>query len=157
MTKLEDIILREIGALTRTIHAIIEIKFKSLNLQKGQSIYLTRICENPGITMKALCQMLMVDKTTASKVIQKLEAIDLVRREQDEQDKRSFPLFPTDKAKEAYEIIIEEENRLTEQCYHDFSPEERKTVLQLIQKMRRNIDDDWLALKSYKPNENVIG
>ena len=49
---LKDVILREIGALTRTIHAIIEIQFKTINLQKGQSIYLTRICENPGINMK---------------------------------------------------------------------------------------------------------
>ncbi len=52
--KLDDVILREIGALTRTIHAIIEIKFKELNLQKGQSIYLTRIYENPGLTMMEL-------------------------------------------------------------------------------------------------------
>lgn len=37
--KFDDVILREIGALTRIIHAIIEIKYKELNLQKGQSIY----------------------------------------------------------------------------------------------------------------------
>ena len=43
----KDAVLREIGALTRTIHAIVEIKFKPLNLQKGQSIYLARICEKP--------------------------------------------------------------------------------------------------------------
>lgn len=147
---LGDLILREIGALTRTIHAVIEIKFKTLNLEKGQSFYLTRICENPGITMKVLSQLLMVDKTTASKVVQKLVAKKLVRKIQDPQDKRAYPLFPTSKAKEAYAIIIEEENRLTRQCYSGFDKDQQRLVLMLIQKMRQNIEDDWYALKRYK-------
>jgi DNA-binding MarR family transcriptional regulator len=147
---LQDVILREIGALTRTIHAIIEIKFKTLNLQKGQSIYLTRICENPGINMKELSQLLMVDKTTASKVVQKLVTEKLVRKVQDIHDKRAYLLFPTEKAKEAYVVIIEEENRLTRQCYAGFHNDQQETVLNLIRKMRRNIEEDWYALKNYK-------
>ncbi len=148
--KLDDVILREIGALTRTIHAIIEIKFKELNLQKGQSIYLTRICENPGITMKELSQLLMVDKTTTSKVVQKLIAEGLVNKDQDTLDKRSYHLTPTEKTKEVYATIIREENRLTIKCYSGFEKTEQKTVLNLIQKMRQNIEDDWYELKRYK-------
>lgn len=147
---LEDVILREIGALTRTIHAIIEIKFISLNLKKGQSIYLTRICENPGITMKELSQLLMVDKTTTSKVIQKLISEKLVRKKQDVQDKRTYHLFPTKKATQAYSIIIEEENRLTAQCYAGFHRDQQAMVLALIRKMRQNIEDDWYTLKRYR-------
>jgi DNA-binding MarR family transcriptional regulator len=147
---LEDVILREIGALTRTIHAIIEIKFKSLNLKKGQSIYLTRICENPGINMKELSQLLMVDKTTTSKVVQKLITEKLVRKKQDAHDKRAYHLFPTAQAKQAYRTIIKEENRLTSQCYSSLNKEQQKTVLTLIGKMRQNIEDDWYTLKRYK-------
>jgi len=148
--KLDDVILREIGALTRTIHAIIEIKFKELNLQKGQSIYLTRICENPGLTMKELSQLLMVDKTTTSKVVQKLIVEGLVSKDQDPQDKRSYHLAPTVKTKEVYAIIIKEENRLTSKCYTSFTKADQKTVLGLIHKMRQNIEDDWYELKRYK-------
>lgn len=148
---LDNIILREIGALTRTIHAILEIKFKGLNLQKGQSIFLTRICENPGINMKELSQMLMMDKTTTSKVVLKLAAEKLVRKTRDTHDKRAFQLFPTPKAEQAYGILIAEENRLIRQCYQGFEKKQQAIVLELIQNMRRNIDDDWLTLKSYKP------
>ncbi|WP_136809232.1 MarR family winged helix-turn-helix transcriptional regulator [Desulfosediminicola flagellatus] len=148
--KLEDVVLREIGALTRTIHAIIEIKFKTLNLQKGQSIYLTRICENPGLSMKELSQLLMVDKTTTSKVVHKLITEELVSKTQDAHDKRAYNLFPTEKAKQAYDFIIEEENRLTAQCYSGFNISEQKAVLALIQKMRQNIEDDWFELKRYR-------
>ena len=148
--KLEDVILREIGALTRTIHAIIEIQFKALNLQKGQSIYLTRICENPGISMKELCQLLMVDKTTTSRVVQKLIAEQLVNKEQDAQDQRACHLFPTAKARQAYMIIVAEENRLTSQCYSGMDKNQQKTLLELVRKMRQNIDEDWYKLKNYR-------
>jgi len=148
---LEDVILREIGALTRTVHAIIEIQFKPLHLQKGQSIYLTRICENPGINMKELSQLLMVDKTATSKVIRKLVAERLVTKTQDSEDKRAFRLFPTPKAVEVYEVIIGEENRLTRQCYGGIDATQQQAILELIQKMRRNIDADWYELKRYRP------
>lgn len=148
--KLEDVILREIGALTRTIHAIIEIQLKALNLQKGQSIYLTRICENPGISMKELCRLLMVDKTTTSRVVRKLIAEQLVYKEQDARDQRACHLFPTAKSKQAYETIIAEENRLTSQCYSGMNTNQQKTLLKLVRKMRQNIDEDWYKLKNYK-------
>lgn len=147
---LEDAVLREIGALTRTIHAIIEIQFKPLNLKKGQSIYLTRICENPGINMKELSQLLMVDKTATSKVIQKLVTEKLVNKEQDPGDRRAFMLFPTQKAKKAYQVIIGEENRLTRQCYEGFDKKQQQLILALVQKMRTNIEDDWYKLKRYR-------
>ena len=150
MKKLTDTILREVGALTRTIHAIVEIKFKALELQKGQSIYLTRICEHPGINMKELSQLLAVDKTTASKVVQKLINRGFVDKRQSSSDKRAFPLFPTPKAIKAYDVIIEEENRLTAQCYTGFDKEQQAEVLELIHQMRKNIEKDWFDLKNYK-------
>ncbi|MCG8635771.1 MAG: MarR family winged helix-turn-helix transcriptional regulator [Desulfobacterales bacterium] len=151
---LEDAVLREVGALTRTIHAIIEIQFKGLNLQKGQSIYLTRICENPGITMKELSRLLAVDKTTASKVVKKLADEKLVRKARDPADRRARPLYPTEKAAAAYRVIIEEENRLTRQCYAGFTPDEQAAVLDMITRMRQNIEADWCALKNYIPPDS---
>jgi DNA-binding MarR family transcriptional regulator len=148
--KPKDSILREVGALTRTIHAIIEITFKNLNLQKGQSIYLTRIVEHPGISIKELCTLLMVDKSTASKVITKLVSLGLVRKTQGRYDKRSMPLYPTAKAVKVYDSIIEEENRLTCLCYNGFNSEQKASVLLLIKQMRQNIEEDWYALKQYK-------
>jgi len=151
---LKDIILREIGTFTRTIHAIVETKFKTLNLKKGQFLYLTRICENPGISAMELSQLLMVDKTTTSKVIQKLMAEDFVVKRQDTDDKRSFQLYPTEKANSAYEIIIEEENRQIELCYKDFTEEEKALALKIIQKMKGNVEDDWYLMKNYKSSDS---
>ena len=46
MTKLHNDLLRDIGTLARTIHYLHDLHFKELALQRGQFIFLTRICEN---------------------------------------------------------------------------------------------------------------
>ena len=147
--KLENILLREVGALTRCIHSVIEVSFKTLNLQKGQSIYLTRICENPGLNLMQLSRMLMVDKTTASKVVRKLIDEGFVAKIRDERDKRSFNLFPSNKASEVYSFLIREENHLTDKCLSGFSREEAYAVLNMVRIMRKNIEEDWFELKEY--------
>ena len=115
--KLENYILREIGKLSRTIHAVVEIKFKELDLQKGQFIYLIRICENPGINLIQLSNMLKVDKTTTTKVIHKLLSKDLVLKKKDTDDERAFNLYPTEMSIDIYNKIIAEENNTIDICF----------------------------------------
>ena len=54
---MEDI-LRDIGVIARALDSISNIEFKEIDLTKGQFIYLTRICENPGIIQEKLAEML---------------------------------------------------------------------------------------------------
>ena len=63
MTKLHNDLLRDIGTLARTIHYLHDLHFKELALQRGQFIFLTRICENTGINQNDLSLLLKVDKS----------------------------------------------------------------------------------------------
>ena len=72
MTKLHNDLLRDIGTLARTIHYLHDLHFKELALQRGQFIFLTRICENTGINQNDLSLLLKVDKSTTAKAVQKL-------------------------------------------------------------------------------------
>jgi DNA-binding MarR family transcriptional regulator len=150
MTKLNNEILREVGMLARSIQSISDIRFREFKLQRGQFIFLTRICEHPGINLIDLSNILKVDKATTTKAIQKLIEENYVLRERDSVDKRMWHLFPTLKAKEIYSFIIQDENRNLEVCLKGFTPEERHTVHQLLKKMCGNIEQDWKELKSYK-------
>ncbi|HWR10092.1 MarR family winged helix-turn-helix transcriptional regulator [Sporomusa sp.] len=150
MTKLKNEILREVGMLARSIQSISDIRFREFKLQRGQFIFLTRICEHPGINLIDLSNILKVDKATTTKAIQKLIEENYVLRERDSVDKRMWHLFPTLKAKEIYSFIIQDENRNLEVCLKGFTLEERHTVHQLLKKMCENIEQDWKELKSYK-------
>lgn len=141
--------MREIGTLSRCIHYISDLKFKELKLQKGQFTFLTRICENAGINQIDLSNILKVDKTTTTKAIQKLIDAGYIYKEKDHVDKRMWRLYPKKKALEAYEFIIDEENRNIGVCFDKFSEEEKEMVYELVRKMRKNIESDWKEIKKF--------
>jgi DNA-binding MarR family transcriptional regulator len=150
ISELKNEILREVGMLARCIHSISDIKYREIRLQRGQFIYLTRVCEHPGISLMDLSQMLKVDKTTTTKAVQKLLEENYVRKERDCTDKRVWHLFPAEKALEVYPYIIHEENRYIDICFQGFTREERVIVHRLCRRMRENIEQDWVDLKQSK-------
>lgn len=141
------------GTLARCVQSISDIKFRELNLQRGQFIFLTRICEYPGINFIELSNMLKVDKATTTKAVQKLMAEEYVVRKRDLEDKRMWHLFPSARAEEVYDYIIQEENRRIVSCLSDFSDEEKTMAEHLIKRMGQNIEQDWKATKSLKDEE----
>jgi DNA-binding MarR family transcriptional regulator len=144
---LKNKVLREIGTLSRCIHSISDIKFKELKLQKGQFIYLTRICENPGINFIDLTLLLKIDKTSTTKAIQKLEAEGYINRKKDETDQRVIRLYPTEKGLHTYDYIIDEENKNISICFRNFNEEEKKIISNLLTKMSENIELEWKTSK----------
>jgi DNA-binding MarR family transcriptional regulator len=150
ISKLKNEILREVGMLGRCIQSISDIKFREIQLQRGQFTFVTRICENPGIHLVELSDLLKVDKATTTKAIQKLIEEGYVLKERSRQDKRMWHLFPSAKAQQYYPYIIEEENGNIDSCCKDFSYEEKVLVYQLLKRMRENIERDWKKLKKVK-------
>ncbi|MBP2630594.1 MAG: transcriptional regulator, MarR family [Firmicutes bacterium] len=150
---LKNEILRDVGTLARCVQSISDIKFRELNLQRGQFIFLTRICECPGINFIELSNMLKVDKATTTKAVQKLMAEEYVVRKRDLEDKRMWHLFPVARAEKVYDYIIQEENRRIASCLSDFSDEEKTMAEHLIKRMGQNIEQDWKTTKSLKDEE----
>jgi DNA-binding MarR family transcriptional regulator/GNAT superfamily N-acetyltransferase len=140
MSQPESMILREIGALSRFIQTLNDQEFKKDGLQKGQFIFITRICENAGINLIELTNLLRVDKTTTTKAVQKLIESAFVEKKRDDRDKRIWRLYPTGKALSIYPRIIAEENRNIDGCCCGLTAEERDAAGLLIRTMRENIE-----------------
>ena len=147
MINIENIILREIGTIARSIQSISDIKYKNINLQKGQFIFLCRVCENPGINQIDLSNLLKVDKTTTTKVIQKLILAGYIEKKEDVSDKRMWRLFPLQKALDAYTYIIEEETKCNQAYYNDLNDEEKELIYSLLKRLSKNIEYDWINTK----------
>lgn len=136
-------LLRQLGTINRAIHSLMDMKFQSYGLKRGQFIFLTRICETPGICQTDLTELVSVDKGTTAKAVKKLEDASLISRQKIKTDKRMWHLYPTDIGKKLYEKLIEEENRQIAVGLAGFSQEEVRTLLDLMQKLRTNIQIDW--------------
>lgn len=141
-------VLRFVGALYRAINSKADSKYKQFDLQKGQYMFITRVCENPGINFMDLSNMLKVDKTTTTKAVKKLIDIGYLNKQQDENDKREYKLTPTNKALDVYEFIIREESKQFEISFKGFSEEEKQMATRLIKRMSENIEEYWLDIKN---------
>ena len=142
--------LREVGAVARCVQSLSDVNFKKLALQRGQFVFLTRICESPGLHLLELSHLLKVDKATATKAVQKLEAEGYVRKEQNQTDKRMVHLFPTERAQEVYPELIAEENRYLARCFAGMTKDEQARAETLLRRIRENIEAEWLVMKTGK-------
>jgi DNA-binding MarR family transcriptional regulator len=148
-----DDVLREIGMIARALDSISNIEFKEHNLTKGQYLYLVRICEHPGIIQEKLAEMIKVDRTTAARSIKKLETEGFIEKKDDHHNKKIKKLFPTEKGKEVYPFLRREGDHSEKVALTGFSESERKEVFQLVQRIRKNIEGDWEAVKKGKKRE----
>ena len=144
-------ILREIGMIARALDSISNIEFKEYNLTKGQYLYLVRIYENPGIIQERLAGMIKVDRTTAARAIKKLEINGFIEKKEDPHNKKNKNLFPTDKGKNVYHFIKREHDYSNIMALEGFSEIEAETTFNLLQRIRKNVEKDWIFVK--KGNE----
>lgn len=134
-------VLRRVGKIARVVSYVSDIKFRRFSLQKGQHIFLVRVCEHPGITLTGLTQMLNVDKSTTTKAIQKLENQGYIIKRHPVDNRKSIELYPTEIAKEVYLEIIAEENTRVDLCFKDFTDEEKVLVMDFLERMCTNIEE----------------
>ena len=140
-------IMREIGRIYRCLESISNIEFKQFDLAKGQYSYLVRICEQPGVIQERVADMLKVDRTTASRAIQKLEDSGFVCKKRDAKNKKIFPLFPTEKGNYIYEVLKADEDYSNQTALQGITDDEQRILLDLLGRIRINLEPDWSFVK----------
>lgn len=140
-------ILREIGMIARALDSISNIEFKEYDLTRGQYLYLVRICESPGIIQEKVAELIKVDRTTAARSIQKLEMNGFIEKKEDKHNKKIKKLYPTEKGKKVYPFIKRENDHSNSVALEGLSEEEKETIFELLQRVRKNIEVDWEFVK----------
>ncbi|RRG11091.1 MAG: MarR family transcriptional regulator [Lactobacillus sp.] len=149
----DENVLRSIGVIARALDSIANIEFKQFDLTRGQYLYLVRVCEHPGIIQERLIEMIKVDRTSASRVIQKLEKNGFIMRQADAVNKKIKHIFPTDKGQRIYPQIKRENDYSTTVALQGLSSAQIKTVTQLLTKMSANVSADWEGVKKGQPRQ----
>ncbi|MNO25570.1 MarR family protein [compost metagenome] len=140
-------VLREIGMIARSLDSISNIEFKKYDLTKGQYLYLVRICENPGIIQEKLAEMIKVDRTTAARAIKKPEMNGFIEKKDDQHNQKVKNLFPTEKGITVYPSIKRENDYSNMVALSGFSESEVEAVFNLLQRVRKNVEKDWVFVK----------
>ncbi|MDG0812624.1 MarR family winged helix-turn-helix transcriptional regulator [Cohnella rhizosphaerae] len=112
----------------------------------GQHSYLRAILATPGMNQDKLTNVVKFDKATTTRCIRQLEEAGYVTRTVDEQDRRSYRLFPTERAisfEPTLQAILDDYNRL---LTARLTADEIETLQALLQKMYLGLDTSALNL-----------
>ncbi|MFD1177931.1 MarR family winged helix-turn-helix transcriptional regulator [Paenibacillus puldeungensis] len=101
----------------------------------GHHSYLKTILHNPGLNQDQLTNEVKFDKATTTRCVKQLEEEGYVERTVDGHDRRSYRLYPTQKAKDFEPTlgqIFEQFNRHLTECLTEAEQEQLAVLLQKI-------------------------
>lgn len=145
LDKNEHSIARWISILYRYGQGYIGKNIESYNIGSGQYIFLIALYRKEGISQEQISEYLKVDKATTAKAIKRLEKEGYIRRAIDENDKRAYKIYLTQKAlnikSELYDVIREWESMLSS----GLSENEKEIFMKMLKNMAENASNNAQA------------
>ncbi len=98
-------------------------------------MFLLQLYKQDGISQEELSEKLSIDKGTTARSIKKLEEEGFLIRVKDENDKRAYKIYLTDKSKEnrdnVYNVLKDWESVIAQ----NITEEERSTLVDILKKV----------------------
>lgn len=110
----------------------------ALHLNSGQYFYILKICEEPGITQDRLITIVHVNPSNVTRAIAHLEKESFIEKKQNEKDRRTYHLYPTEKSIQTYPFIKEIKNEWIKLFLKDFDVEEKEELALLLEKLGKH-------------------
>lgn len=113
--------------------------FSDLGIHVGQDMVLLQLWREDGVSPTELANRLRVEPGTVSKVLSRMEKVDLVTRRRDARDARSFKMYLTENGKALREPVNSRWEGVENRMLKGLSPEERVLLRRLLSQVRDNL------------------
>lgn len=143
-------IIRQIGHVYRSLEFISNTEFKSMGLGNNLYAYLVRIVEQPGIIAGQLAIEMRADKTTVSRSIKKLIAMQFIEVRYETDNKKEKHLFSTEAGAVQYQHIIAEHQYSDRQLIAGLELTEVTTLKHLLNQLDVNSYAEWQSVRNGK-------
>lgn len=114
-------------------------KIKHFGISPEQWSLIFRVVESEGMTQKELSDSTYKDQGNITRSINRLEKKGFLKRIPNNMDRRIINIFPTKKAIELTKIIIPISQEFNEFLTQDFSENEKKQLIKLLDKVYKNL------------------
>lgn len=91
-------LLKWLSVADRFAKAYLDERLAPLGINSSQHIYLLKVCDHPGISQGALLDSVYVHPSNVVRMVASLEKKGFLMRTPCEQDKRTWQLYPTQRA-----------------------------------------------------------
>jgi len=117
----------------------VEDSFSELGVRVGQDMVLLRLWGEDGLSPTELANRLRVEPATVSKVLNRMEKADLVTRQRDPEDARSFKVYLTDRGRALQEPVSSRWKQIEAQMLEGLTHDERVFLRRSLSKVRDNL------------------
>lgn len=114
----------------KKIEKSLAAQLEGRNVSIPQSFILYTLMEDDGSTLKEIGSKTLIDSSSMTVLIDKLEKEDMVERRLDAQDRRAIRVFITDKGKKVAEEVYKIGINFNSQLYELLGPENQKEFVQ---------------------------
>lgn len=91
-------LLKWLSVADRFAKAYLDERLAPLGINSSQHIYLLKVCDHPGISQDSLLDSVYVHPSNVVRMVASLEKKGFLTRTPCEQDKRTWQLYPTQRA-----------------------------------------------------------
>lgn len=115
-------------------------RLKPFGLTPEQWSVLNRLAEQDGISQRELAERTFKDQPTTARILDKLMALGLVRRDDSASDRRAFVIAITAAGRELRERILPVAAAMNEAAGQGLSSDDRQRLFALLAQLQNNMD-----------------
>lgn len=141
---MDELLIKYISIIDRHNKIYLDKKLKKIGLNSSHHFYIINIYKNPGISQDKLINMTHLNPSNITRALCTLERLGFIKKISNEDDRRTYNLYLTDKGIDIYPKIIKIVDELKNILLGDFSEKEKSNISKLIEKICIN------SLKSTK-------
>jgi DNA-binding MarR family transcriptional regulator len=127
--------------VARLLRKRFEQKAKSLGLTRSQWQVLAHLARHEGISQSGLAEILEIEPITLGRLLDRLEAAELVQRRAHPRDRRAWQLFLADKAHPILEQVWELASETRDEAMAGLSPLECERLINMLLTVRGNLSE----------------
>ncbi len=113
-------------------HGQFKARLRPFDLTNLQHLVLEGLWYEEGVTAAELGKLLVLDKATLSGVLDRMVESDWIRKERDPDDGRVFRIYPSDKANQMKDQLINLRVEANEEMLEGFNAEEKVLFKRLL-------------------------
>ena len=132
-----------VGSLIHEIDRLVKKRFdrfaETTGMSRAQWHVLAQVYKRPGINQAALADIVGVEPITICRMVDRLEALDLVERKPDPNDRRARLVHMTEAARPGLERMKAAAHALFSEALDGISPEEEALLMSLLGRIQTNL------------------
>ena len=142
MPNTDDYIGVVISDVARLIRTAFDRRVRELGITRAQWLLLTRLHRNPGVSQSELADLMEVERASAGRMIDRMEANGWVERRAQNGDRRVKRVYLTEEAERVHRRIWRVAEETVENALSDLSAAEAAQLINLLGRVKATLVED---------------